>query len=42
MLSIEYKELANDIEYWDIRAPLIRVPPSIEVAFGVFQIVFFV
>ena len=41
-LSFEYIELANDIEYCDIRAPLWRVPPSIDVALGALQTVFFV
>ena len=36
-LSMAYIELANDIEYWLMRAPDWRVPPSIEVALGELQ-----
>ena len=42
MFSIEYIELANDIEYCDIRAKAERVPPSIDVELGAFHAVFFV
>ena len=39
-LFIEYIELAYDIEYCDVRAPDIRVPPSMELALGAFQALF--
>ena len=42
MFLIEYMELAKDIEYWDIRLPAIRVPPSMEVPLGLFQTLFLV
>ena len=41
-MSIEYIEFAKDMEYCEVRAPDIRVPPSIDDELGAFHTRFFV